>query len=196
MRNVRTSRAVQHDTAHAASALASKLSSGCNRELIPDAGPVQRWEVALGVSAFFGCSGQFVNRIGRHCAETRPYAEHRACNINFRYIPTDRVWMATKHAIVFTADIPVAEGGSQKPHFERSCPVDRRAEGRVGLGIRGTRSAANRAVPDGGFSIGLMDGLTMTMPVPHTVMHVSRRAGDTVALPECREWIHDDGLPA
>jgi diadenosine tetraphosphate (Ap4A) HIT family hydrolase len=49
-------------------------------------------------------------------------------------------------------------------------------------------------VPDRGFSIGFVDGLTAT-PVPHMVVHVvPRRAGATVVLPECREWIADDGV--
>jgi diadenosine tetraphosphate (Ap4A) HIT family hydrolase len=39
-------------------------------------------------------------------------------------------------------------------------------------------------VPDCGFSIGFLDGLTSAKPVPHTVIHVvPRRAGDQVALP-------------
>ena len=49
-------------------------------------------------------------------------------------------------------------------------------------------------VPDGGFSIGFLDALTAAVPVPHAVIHVlPRRAGDEVALPECGEWIADDG---
>jgi diadenosine tetraphosphate (Ap4A) HIT family hydrolase len=52
-------------------------------------------------------------------------------------------------------------------------------------------------VPDGGFSVGFVDGLTAAEPVPHTVIHVvPRRAGDRVALPECGEWINDDGVLA
>jgi hypothetical protein len=50
-------------------------------------------------------------------------------------------------------------------------------------------------MPDGGFSIGFLDGLTATVPVPLAVVHVlPRRAGEKVELPECREWIADDGL--
>ena len=50
-------------------------------------------------------------------------------------------------------------------------------------------------VPAGGFRIGFLDGLTATEPVPHTVIHaIPRRAGDHVALPECSEWVHDDGV--
>jgi diadenosine tetraphosphate (Ap4A) HIT family hydrolase len=50
-------------------------------------------------------------------------------------------------------------------------------------------------VPDGGFSIGFEDGLKAVVPVPHTVIHVEpRRAGDGVVLPECGEWIADDGV--
>lgn len=51
-------------------------------------------------------------------------------------------------------------------------------------------------VPDAGFSIGFVDGLTAE-PAPHTVIHiVPRRAGEQIALPECTEWISDDGLLA
>ena len=50
-------------------------------------------------------------------------------------------------------------------------------------------------VPDGGFSIGFVDGLTAAEPVPHTVIRiVPRRAWDRVALPGCSEWINDDGV--
>ena len=52
-------------------------------------------------------------------------------------------------------------------------------------------------VPDGGFSIGFLDGLTVAVPVPHTVILViPRRAGENVDLPECGEWIGDDGVVA
>lgn len=52
-------------------------------------------------------------------------------------------------------------------------------------------------VPDGGFCIGFVDGLTAAVPVPHTVIHVvPRRARGRVVLPECGEWIHDDGVLA
>ena len=52
-------------------------------------------------------------------------------------------------------------------------------------------------VPDGGFAIGLVDGLTAAEPVPHTVIHVvPRRAGDRVVLPACNEWIDDAGVLA
>ena len=50
---------------------------------------------------------------------------------------------------------------------------------------------------DGGFAIGLVDGLTAAEPVPHTVIHVvPRRAGDRVVLPACSEWITDAGVLA
>ena len=50
-------------------------------------------------------------------------------------------------------------------------------------------------LPDDGFSIGFVDGLSAAVPVPHTVIHVvPRRAGDGVVLPECSEWVHDDGV--
>ena len=50
-------------------------------------------------------------------------------------------------------------------------------------------------VPDGGFSIGFVDGLTTATPVPHTVIHViPRRAEENVELPECSEWINDQGV--
>ena len=52
-------------------------------------------------------------------------------------------------------------------------------------------------VPDEGFAIGFVDGLTATVPVLHTVIHVvPRQVGEQVALPECTEWISDDGLLA
>jgi hypothetical protein len=42
-----------------------------------------------------------------------------------------------------------------------------------------------------------VDGLTTAESVPHTVIHViPRRAGENVALPECGEWIGDDGVLA
>jgi histidine triad (HIT) family protein len=50
-------------------------------------------------------------------------------------------------------------------------------------------------VPDGGIIIGCLDGLTAAVPVPHKVIHVvPRQAGEDVALPECSEWIADDGV--
>ena len=52
-------------------------------------------------------------------------------------------------------------------------------------------------VPEDGFSIGLVDGLTAAEPVPHTVIQVlPRRVGNRVALPECGEWVDDDGVLA
>jgi len=52
-------------------------------------------------------------------------------------------------------------------------------------------------VPNAGFSIGFVDGLTAAEPVPHTAIHiVPRQAGDRVALPECSEWINDIGVLA
>ena len=45
--------------------------------------------------------------------------------------------------------------------------------------------------------IGWSHGLTAAEPAPHTVIHiVPRRAGDRVALPDCSEWINDDGVLA
>ena len=50
-------------------------------------------------------------------------------------------------------------------------------------------------VPDEGFAVGFVDGLTAAELVQHTVIHiVPRRVGEQVALPECTEWISDDGL--
>jgi hypothetical protein len=50
-------------------------------------------------------------------------------------------------------------------------------------------------VPDEGSRIGFVDGLGAAMPASRTVIHiVPRRAMDRVALPECTEWIGDDGL--
>jgi diadenosine tetraphosphate (Ap4A) HIT family hydrolase len=52
-------------------------------------------------------------------------------------------------------------------------------------------------VPDEGFAIGFVNGLTSGEPVPHTMVHVvPRRAGDRVALPMCTERINDDGMLA
>ena len=49
--------------------------------------------------------------------------------------------------------------------------------------------------PDGGFNIGFVDGLAVA--VAHTAIHVvPRRAGANAELPECGEWITDDGVPA
>lgn len=49
-------------------------------------------------------------------------------------------------------------------------------------------------VPDGGFSIGFEDGLTAAVPVPHTVIHVVPSGWARMGrLPECSEWIADDG---
>ena len=45
------------------------------------------------------------------------------------------------------------------------------------------------------FCIGFADGLTAAEAVPHTVIHiVPRRAANHVTLPECNEWISDDGV--
>jgi diadenosine tetraphosphate (Ap4A) HIT family hydrolase len=50
-------------------------------------------------------------------------------------------------------------------------------------------------LPDAGFSIGFVDALSAAEPVDHAVIHIiPRRKGDRVSLPNCGEWISDDGL--
>jgi hypothetical protein len=49
-------------------------------------------------------------------------------------------------------------------------------------------------VSDEGFSIGFVDALSAAEPVDHAVIHIIRYSGDRVGLPECSEWISDDGL--
>jgi hypothetical protein len=50
-------------------------------------------------------------------------------------------------------------------------------------------------VPDGGFALGFVDGLSTMDPVPHAVIHVVPLRKDAVdlSLPDRSEWIHDDG---
>jgi hypothetical protein len=48
---------------------------------------------------------------------------------------------------------------------------------------------------DAGFAIGIEDGLTRPDGLAHTIVHViPRRADDALTLPECSEWIRDDGI--
>ena len=50
-------------------------------------------------------------------------------------------------------------------------------------------------VPDTGFTIGIADGLTRSDGVAHTVIHIiPRRTDDALTLPNCSEWIDDDGV--
>jgi len=52
-------------------------------------------------------------------------------------------------------------------------------------------------VPDVGFSIGFEEGFTAVFPVPHTMVHVvPSRSGEKVEMPECGEWLKDDGVLA
>ena len=73
---------------------------------------------------------------------------------------------------------------------DHTCAADGGAGGRVEVGGRGARAAAYQGVlPDGGFSIGFDEAGAQTL-----IHLVPRRAGDGVVLPQCGEWIADDGV--
>jgi histidine triad (HIT) family protein len=119
----------------------------------------------------------------------------------FCSVRSDRIWIDSEHAIAFAADAPVAEGHIlvvPKEHVPSIHALPIAAQRGVWALVSDVRGRLRTGlVPSGGFAIGLVDGLTAAEPVPHTVIHVvPRRAGDRVALPECSEWINDDGVLA
>jgi histidine triad (HIT) family protein len=119
----------------------------------------------------------------------------------FCSIPANCIWSESEHAIAFSADAPAAEGHIvvvPKEHVPSIHALPMTAQNGVWALVAEVRGRLRTGlVPDDGFAIGFVDGLMAAEPVPHTVIHVvPRRAGDRVALPECDEWISDDGLLA
>ena len=98
------------------------------------------------------------------------------------------------------ADEPVAEGHIMivpKEHAPSIHALDRDCHKAVWALVADVRARLRTAlVPEGGFAIGFEDGLTADKPVSHTVIHVVplRAATGTITLPECSEWIRDDGV--
>jgi histidine triad (HIT) family protein len=115
-------------------------------------------------------------------------------------ISASRIWIESEHAIAFAADAPAAEGHIivvPKEHVPSIHALPMVAQKGVWALVAAVRDRLRTGfVPDEGFSIGFVDGLTAA-PAPHAAIHiVPRRAGDQIALPECTEWISDDGLLA
>ena len=113
----------------------------------------------------------------------------------------NRVWIESEHAIAFPANEPLVDGHTivvPRAHVASIHALPIAAQKGVWALVSEVRDRLRTGlVPDGGFAIGFVDGLTETEPVPHTVIHViPRRTGDQVTLPECSEWISDDGLLA
>lgn len=104
----------------------------------------------------------------------------------------------SEHAVAFAADPPAGDGHITivpKTHIPsvRALPMASQ-QGAWTLVSELCGRLRPGVVPHGVFSIGFLDGLTAAVPVPHTVIHiVPRRAGQNVVLPECGEWIADDG---
>jgi histidine triad (HIT) family protein len=119
----------------------------------------------------------------------------------FCTIPHARIWIESEHAVAFAADAPAAEGHIvvvPREHVPSIHALPTAAQKGVWTLVSEVRERLRTGlVPDEGFAVGFVDGLTAAEPVPHTVIHiVPRRAGDQVVLPECTEWICDDGLLA
>ncbi len=119
----------------------------------------------------------------------------------FCSVPADRIWIESEHAIAFAADAPAAEGHPivvPMEHVPTIHALTIAAQKGVWALVSNVRGRLRTGlVLAGGFSIGFADGATAAESVPHTVIHVvPRRAGDQVALPECSEWISDDGVLA
>ena len=113
---------------------------------------------------------------------------------------SNRVWIDAEYAVAFATDPRFRRSyhrRAQGARQQRSCPPDRSAEGRVGPILGRTRPVANGLTPDAGFSIGFLDALSAQQLLDHAVVHViRRRMGDHVVLPDCSEWIADDGVIA
>ena len=119
----------------------------------------------------------------------------------FCSIPASRIWIESEHAIAVAADPPAAEGHIvvvPREHVPSIHALPITTQNGVWALVSEVRGRLRTGlVPDDGFAVGFVDGLTAAEPVPHTVIHiVPRRTGDQVALPECTEWISDDGLLA
>ena len=120
-------------------------------------------------------------------------------NCPYCAIAAARVWIESEHAVAFSADAPATDGHIivvPKEHVPSIHALPMAVQKSVWALVSEVRGRLRTGiVPDGGFSIGFLDGLTAAVPVPHTVIHVvPRRAGEDVALPECGEWIADDGV--
>ena len=118
----------------------------------------------------------------------------------FCSIPANRTWIESEHAIAFAADAPTADGHIvvvPKQHVPSTHALPIAAQKGVWALVSEVRGRLRTGmVPDAGFSIGFVDGLTAAELAQHTVVHVvPRRAGDR-ALPECGEWINDDSVLA
>ena len=107
----------------------------------------------------------------------------------FCSIPANRVWIESEHAIAFAADAPAAEGHIvivPTEHVPSIHALPIAAQKDVWALVSDVRGRLRTGlVPDAGFAIGFVDGLTAAVPVPHTVIHiVPRRAEDRIELPE------------
>ena len=94
----------------------------------------------------------------------------------FCSIPADRIWIESEHAIAFAANAPTAEGHTvvvPKEHVPSIHALPIAAQKRVWALVAEVRGRLRTGlVPDGGFAIGFVDGLSAAEPVPHTVIHV------------------------
>ena len=97
------------------------------------------------------------------------------------------IWIDSEHAIASAADAP--EGnmvGVPKEHAPSVHALGVEAQKGVWTLVSEVRGRLRTGlVPDRGFSIGFLDGLTATVSVPHIVIHaIPRRVGDGIALSE------------
>jgi diadenosine tetraphosphate (Ap4A) HIT family hydrolase len=114
-------------------------------------------------------------------------------------IPRARIWIESDSAIAFAADEAAADGHIiVVPLAHVSSIYAMSIESQTDLWalvseVRGRLRVG--LVTEGGFSIGCLDGLTAATSVPHAVIHIIPRGiSDQVSLPECSEWIDDDGM--
>jgi histidine triad (HIT) family protein len=108
-------------------------------------------------------------------------------------MPAARIWIESEHAIAFAADAPATEGHIvvvPKEHVPSVHALPMAAQKGVWALLTDARGRLRTGlVPDRGFSIGF------GAAGPHALIHlVPRRSGNKVELPECGEWIEDDGV--
>ena len=112
---------------------------------------------------------------------------------------TNRPWMDAEHAIALAADATATDGHTlvvPKAHVASIHALPVVAQKEIWSLLSEVRDRLRTGLmSDAGFSIGFVDALSAAEPVDHAVLHIiPRRKGDRILLPECSEWISDDGI--